>query len=81
MNKNMIQTRCDSQGRVYLKETLRTRYGDAFVVVESRTRISLLPEPIDVVQDLAEIGRRPNGESLEHPQTAIRDRARKEMAL
>ena len=53
----MITTKCDGKGRIYLREALRAKYGERFLVVEGPNELRLLPRPQDPVADLAEIGR------------------------
>ena len=53
----MIRTRCDTRGRVYLRETLRSKFGEVFIVVEAGQGVLLLPVPKDPLDDLATLGR------------------------
>ncbi len=74
----MIRTKCDTRGRVYLSETLRSRFGESFVVIETGAGIMLLPAPVDTVVDLATIGKALRGLSVTEAKERIRERARKE---
>ena len=60
----MIKTKCDTRGRLYLRETLRSEYGERFVVIEAGPGILLLPVPDDPVEDLAHLGRALRGVTL-----------------
>ena len=70
-------TRCDCKGRIYLKEALRARYRERFVVIEAPDAI-LLPVPDDPVTDLAELGRAIPNLSLKALKSRIRQRGKKE---
>lgn len=74
----MIKTKCDTRGRVYLRETLRSTYGENFVVIEAEAGILLLPVPDDPVKDLARLGRPLHGVSVEQIKARIAKRAAKE---
>ncbi len=70
--------RCDKKGRIYLKESLRTRYGDRFVAVEALDELVLLPVPDDPVEDLGELGGKLPNISLQQLRARILERARRE---
>ncbi len=76
----MHLTHCDERGRIYLKEAVRTRYGEEFIVVEAPSEIVLLPVPDDPVEDLARLGEKLKGISIQDMKAAIRRRAQKEVA-
>ncbi len=79
MMKTMIKTKCDSRGRVYIKETLRSRYGEDYMILDSGRGILLLPIPEDAIKDLVDLGRTLKGKSIAQLRAAIRDRARREI--
>jgi len=70
--------KCDERGRLYLKEAVRTRYGEEFILVEAPEEILLLPVPADPLQDLAELGKKLPKLSLRELRTGIRRRAQQE---
>lgn len=72
-------TKCDGKGRIYLKEALRSRYGDRFMIVEAPDELVLLPVPDDAVHDLAELGRRLPKASMKQLRASILARAKKEV--
>lgn len=71
--------RCDKKGRIYLKESLRTRYGDRFVLIEGPDELVLLPVPDDPVEDLRELGGKLPKISLQELRAKILERARREV--
>ncbi len=71
--------RCDKTGGISLKESLRTRYGDRFVVVEAPDELVLLPIPDDPVEDLGELGGKLPNISLQQLRAKILERARREV--
>ncbi len=75
----MEQLKCDSKGRLYLKESLRKRYGERFVVVPSTGEILLIPIPKNPVQDLREATKKIRGMSLEQLKALIEKQARKQV--
>ena len=74
----MQTTKCDSKGRVYLKEGLRSKYGEQFVVVEAPGEIVLLPVPEDPLAELEKMGKKLRGKSLKQIKRMIREEALKE---
>ncbi len=72
-------SKCDEKGRIYLKQEVRSRYGDRFVVLEVRGELILLPVPKDPVKDLEELGKALKGKSMEELKASIAERARKEV--
>ena len=48
----MEKTKCDSKGRIYLREAVRSKYGRQFFVLEEPGQIVLRPVPEDPVGDL-----------------------------
>ncbi len=75
----MLIAKCDKKGRIYLKESVRSRYGEKFVIVEGPDGLMLRPVPEDPVKDLEELGRSLRKESLQTIKKRIRQRARKEV--
>ena len=43
----MIRADCDSDGYIYLEDDVRSRYGDTFVMLETRDGLLLVPAPKD----------------------------------
>ena len=74
----MLESKCDSKGRIYLQQKLRAIYGDSFVVVERRDGIVLLPVPDDPAKDLASLGQSLKGESIQKIRKRARRRAKEE---
>ena len=75
----MLKAKCDSKGRLYLREAIRAKYGDAFIVVETSHGLTLLPVPKDPVKDLAELGKALKGQSIREIKNRIRERAKREV--
>ena len=73
-------SKCDSKGRLYLKEALRSRYGDKFIVVETGDAVTLRPVPDDPVADLQLLGKALKSNSIKTIKKRILTRARKEVA-
>ncbi len=69
--------RCDSKGRIYLAEEIRSFYGRKFVIVKAPKELILLPVPEDPVKDLEDIGQKLPAKSIEHLKEKILKRARK----
>ncbi len=74
----MIKTKCDSRGRLYLRDVIRSRFGEEFIVVETKGGILLLPIPSDPVADLASIGKALSGLSIDEIKRSIARRAQEE---
>ena len=70
--------KCDERGRLYLKEAVRMRYGEKFVLVEAPDEIVLLPVPADPLKDLVDLGRKLPKLSLRQLRARIRRRAEQE---
>ena len=75
----MLTTKCDSKGRIHLRESLRSKYGEKFLVIEKDSGVVLVPVPSDPVEDLQLIGRALHGHSLKEIKKRIRRRAKKEV--
>lgn len=78
MRGTLNKTRCDRKGRLYLRESLRSRYGEYFFVLALPDRIILLPVPADPVRELRRIGRLLKGISIKALKKAIREQAERE---
>ena len=76
----MLKSKCDSKGRLYLRESVRDRYGEQFVVVQAPDRLILLPVPSDAVSDLRQLGKPLRGLSLKQIKRQIANQAEKEAA-
>jgi len=75
-----VQTaKCDKKSRLLLSQTIRSRYGEKFLVLEGRRELILRPIPWDPLQDLREIGRLLKGKSAEELKEAIEQQALDEM--
>ena len=72
-------TKCDKKGRIHLRESLRSRYGERFMVVEATDELVLLPVPDDPVEDLGELGGKLPNISLQQLRAKILERARREV--
>ena len=70
---------CDSKGRLYLKEALRHRYGNRFLVVEAVDEVLLLPVSDDPLEDLEQLGKELPDISVKEIRKAILKRARQEI--
>lgn len=79
--ENMMETTCDKKGRIHLREAIRARYGEKFVVVQMPDELVLRPVPKDPVRDLEEIGRALKGRSVEELKELIDEQARREVGL
>ena len=79
LSGKMQITKCDRKGRIYLKEALRSRYGDRFIVVEASDELVLLPVPDDPVDDLAELGQKLPTASMKQLRASILARAKTEV--
>lgn len=51
-----LLTKCDSKGRLYLKDTIREKYGELFYLVQMPGELLLIPIPKDPIKELAELG-------------------------
>lgn len=77
--ENMIKTRCDKKGRIYLRPSIRTKYGRDFLVVEKPGELVLLPVPADPLKDLREWGKPLQRMSMEEIKRAIEEQAEEEV--
>ena len=75
----MIETRCDKKGRVYLRQSIRSKYGERFIVVQGPDRMIFFPVPDDPIEDLAKLGKPLRRLSLKSIKKRIRDRAVQEV--
>ena len=76
----MLITKCDQKGRIYLREAIRSRYGEKFLVVETADGLILLSLPHDPVADLSDLGQALAGCTLLEARERIRRRAVQEAA-
>jgi hypothetical protein len=79
--ENMKQTTCDKKGRIYLRGSVRAKYGDKFVMLEAPGELVLLPVPKDPVKDLEKLGKPLQHLSLREIKRIIERRARQEVGL
>ncbi len=77
MGKNDV-VQCDKKGRIYLREALRSRYGERFRVLEAAGELVFLPVPDDPVKALADLGKELGDVSLKAVRAAGRQRALRE---
>jgi hypothetical protein len=70
----MNLTKCDSKGRVYLKEEIRAKYGREFLILQTLKEIILLPVPENPIKDLEELGKMIPIKSLQEIKKKIRSR-------
>ncbi len=75
----MIIAKCDSKGRLYLREAVRKRLGNRFVVVESKDSLTLRSVARDPVKELEKMGEKLRGKSLNEIKRMIREEALKEV--
>jgi len=75
----MQKAQCDKKGRLYLREAVRARYGDRFMLVEAPEELVLIPLPSNSVHALAELGQPVRSHSIAELRTRIRKRAKKEV--
>ena len=61
-----------------MKERVRSRYGEQFVILETPEGVLLLPVPRDPVKDLRELGEPLRKHSLKTLKSQIREQAKKE---
>lgn len=73
--ENMQTAKCDKKGRLLLSQTIRSRYGEKFLILEGRRELILRPIPGDPLQDLREIGRLLKGKSVAELKEAIEQQA------
>ena len=74
-NGKLRTTKCDSEGRLYLRESIRSRHGVEFVIVETSSGLLLLPVPDDPAADLAELGKKLADLSVKDIKKRLRKRA------
>lgn len=67
--------KCDSKGRVYLKEEIRAKYGREFLILQAPKEIILLPVPENPLKDLEALGKMIPARSLHEIKKKIRSRA------
>ena len=75
----MQTLKCDSKGRLLLRESLRTRYGDRFIAVPAPGEILLIPVPEDPVTDLREAAKRARGLSTRKLKSVIEETASRQV--
>jgi hypothetical protein len=71
--------KCDSKGRIYLKETYRARYGESFIILATPDELVLLPLSSDPLKELEDIGRDIPIRSIRKLRDRIHARARREV--
>ena len=72
--------KCDSKGRVYLKEKLRRSYGERFVLMKTPDELVLIPAPVDPLKDLQAMGEKLKEKSIGQIKKEIRKRALRDIA-
>ena len=75
----MLKVKCDIKGRIYLREKLRARYGDEFILVERLDGFMFLPIPENPVQDLEELGKKLRGHSIKEIKRKTEKRSLREV--
>jgi len=75
----MVTVQLDKQGRLYLGDKVRSKYGETFVVVEAPDEVVLLPVPEDPVASLEEMGKALEGKSIAEIKKTIRRKAAEEV--
>ena len=71
----MQTAKCDRKGRLYLRESIRSRHGVEFAIVETSGGLLLLPIPDDPAADLAKLGEKLADLSLQDIKKRLRKRA------
>lgn len=71
----MQTIKCDRNGRLYLREPIRSRHGVEFAIVETSTGLLLLPIPDDPAADLAKLGEKLAHLSVKDLKRRLRKRA------
>ena len=71
--------KCDTKGRLYLRESLRQQYGQQFVVLTAPGEVVLLPVPEDPIADLRYVTRRARGKSLKQLRALIQTEAARQV--
>ena len=61
-----------------MNKAVRTRYGEKFYILETPDELILLPIPEDPVAELARLGKKLQGYSVEEIKAAIQERAEEE---
>lgn len=75
----MVTAQCDKKGRLYLRESIRSTYGERFRIVEANDRLILIPIPEDPVAELERLGQPIRRLSLRSLKKSIRDAAKREV--
>ena len=64
---------------MYLRQSLRKRYGERFIAVPAPREIVLIPVPTDPVEDLRDGTKKARGKSLRQLKSIIEREARKQV--
>ena len=75
----MQMAQCDKKGRLQLRQAVRSRYGEKFLVLEGDRELVLRPIPRDPLQDLREWGKPLQHLSIEDIKRHIDEQADKEV--
>lgn len=73
MSEIMEVLEVDEEGRIYLPEETREKFGDRFLKVESDDSIRLIPLADDPVKDLRETMEKLQGMSIEEIHSKIKE--------
>ena len=79
--EKMLKAKCDRKGRIQLKASMISKYGDEFFVVQAPGKLILFPIPDDPVKDLEEWGKPLQHMSLKEIKSIIDKRAREEVGF
>lgn len=74
----MEVSKCDSKGRLHLKASIRSKYGERFFVLDLPSEILLFPVPADPIADLEQIGEAMPDKSIHEIKKMIRHVAKNE---
>lgn len=75
----MQVAKCDMKGRLYLRESLRQKYGERFIAVPAPREILLIPVPEEPLQDLREATKKLRGVSAKKMKAIIEETARQQV--
>ena len=81
VGEKMLKAKCDRKGRIQLKASMISKYGDEFFVVQAPGKLILFPIPVDPVKDLEEWGKPLQHMSLKEIKSIIDKKAREEVGL
>ncbi len=72
---------CDAKGRLYLRGSLRSLYGERFVVLQAPDELVLIPVAADPIVELESLGSKLRGLTIDELKSAIRKQAEEEVIV